>query len=87
MKPTPYTTDTSAEANEFQLAGIRAMSPQERVARGCAMSVRARRQALAAIGRTHPDLDDAGVRSMFLELAYGRDLADAIRRWQAERAP
>ena len=39
-----------------------------------------------AIRRRHPELGDAEVGLMFIELTYGKSLADDIRRWRAERA-
>ena len=80
------TADTSKEALEVQLACLRHMSSRERIRQTCAMSRRVRNMAMDAIRRRHPDLGDAEVRLMFIELTYGKSLADDIRRWSAERA-
>lgn len=79
-------TDTSDEALEVQLACLRRLSPQERVQKTCTMSRRVRNLAMDAIRRRHPGLGDVEVRLMFLELTYGKALADEIRQYCAERA-
>ncbi len=81
-----YTTDTSEEAQEIQLACLRRMSPQERIRQTCQMSRRVRDMAFDAIRRRHPELDEAEVRLAFIELAFGQHLADEVRRWSAERS-
>ena len=82
----PYTTDTSEDALEVQLACLRRMSPQERVRKTCAMSRRVRDMAMDAIRRRHPEWDDTQVRLMFIELTYGKSLADDLRSNLAGRA-
>ena len=81
-----YTVDTSKEALEVQLACLRQMSPRERVKQTLALSRRVRNMAMDAIRRRHPDMDDADVGFLFIELTYGKSLADEIRRSRAERA-
>jgi len=86
MQESDYTADTSKEALEVQLACLRQMSPGERIRQTLAMSRRVRNMAMDAIRRRHPDLKDAEVGLMFIELTYGKSLAENIRRWRAERA-
>lgn len=86
MEKRDYTVDTSKEALQVQLAGLRQMSPRERIRQTLAMSRRVRNMAMDAIRRRHPDLEDAEVGLMFIELTYGKSLADDIRRSRAERA-
>jgi hypothetical protein len=86
MQESDYTADTSKEALEVQLACLRQMSPGERIRQTLAMSRRVRNMAIDAIRRRHPDLEDAEVGLMFIELTYGKSLAEDIRRWRAERA-
>lgn len=81
-----FTTDTSPEALEVQLACLRKMCPQERIRRTCAMSRRVRKMAFDAIRRRHPELGEEEVQLRFVELTYGKLLADDIRRWKAERS-
>jgi hypothetical protein len=85
MQESDYTADTSKEALEVQLACLRQMSPGERIRQTLAMSRRVRNMAMDAIRRRHPDLEDAEVGLMFIELTYGKSLAENIRRWRAER--
>ena len=86
MKKLDYTVDTSQEALEVQLACLRQMSPGERIRQTLAMSRQLRNMAMEAIRRRHPDWPDAEVGLMFIELNYGKSLADDIRRRRAERA-
>ncbi len=80
-----YTTDTSPEAQAVQLECLRRMTPQDRIRQMCAMSRQVRNMALDAIRRRHPDLDESEVQLLFIELTYGKPLADDVRRWKAER--
>ena len=48
------------------------------------MSRRVKNMALDAIRRQHPNLSDGDVQLMFIELTYGKALADAVRSWQQE---
>jgi hypothetical protein len=81
-----YTTDTSQEALDIQLACLRQMSPQERLRRSCAMSRQVRNMAFKAIRRHHPEWSDEEVQLCFIELNYGKALADNVRRWRRERS-
>ena len=85
MKKLDYTVDTSKEAFEVQLACLRQMSPRERMRQTLAMSRQVRNMTLDAIRRRHPNSEDAEVGLMFIELIYGKSLADDIRRSRAER--
>lgn len=79
MTGSPYTTDTSPEAERLQLELIGRMTPQQRVEKMWAMSHRARQMAFAAIARRHPEYDEREIRLAFIGLTYGRQLADDIR--------
>jgi mRNA-degrading endonuclease toxin of MazEF toxin-antitoxin module len=81
-----YTTDTSQEALEVQLDCLRRMSPQERVQRSCALSRQVRNMAFDAIRRRHSEWSDEEVQLCFIELNYGRTLADHVRRWRGEQS-
>lgn len=75
-------TDTSSDALDVQLNGLRRMSPQERIAKMCSLSRRVRNMAFDAIRRRHPEFDEEEVQLLFIELTYGEPLADEIRRWK-----
>ena len=76
------TTDTSPEALAVQLECLRRMSPHERLEKVFAWSSGLREMAFAAIRRRHPEFDEAEVRLQFIDLTYGRKLADDVRRHQ-----
>ncbi|MFO0916405.1 MAG: hypothetical protein U0795_25840 [Pirellulales bacterium] len=80
------TTDTSDEALAVQLACLRQMGPRERIRQTCQMSRRVRDMAMDAIRRRHPGWGETEVRCQFLELNYGKALADAIRSRIVERS-
>ena len=85
MTSRPYTTDTSSEAHAVQLDLIRRMAPEERFRKAHAMSCRCRKMARDAIRRRYPGISEDELRLRFIELVYGRDLADEVRRWQEAR--
>lgn len=82
MDSTVYTMDTSPEARAIQLECLRRMSPHERLEKSCAMSNQVKQMAFAAIRRRHPDFNEDEVRLKFIELTYGKTLADDVREWQ-----
>lgn len=85
MSLTPYTSDTSAEAHAVQLDCIRKMTPQERIRQMCALSNQVKKMTFDAIRRRHPEFDEDEVQVRFIELTYGKTLADDVRRWKLER--
>lgn len=78
-------SDTSDEALAVQLECLRQMTPQERLRRACAWSGQVRRMAFDAIRRRLPEYSEDDVRLKFLELTYGKPLADEIRGRQVEQ--
>lgn len=86
MAKLQYTADTSDEALEVQLGCLRRMSSRERIQQTCAMSRRVRNMAMDAIRRRYPNSSDTDVQLTFIELTYGKALADDVRRCIAERA-
>ena len=61
------------------------MTPQQRIEQTCAMSRQVKRMAFEAIRRRHPDYSEDEVQLLFIELTYGKTLADDVRRWKQER--
>jgi len=84
MKTHTDVSDTSDEAMAVQLECLRRMSPHERLRRACSWSGQIRRMTFAAIRRRHPEYSDDEIRLKFIELTYGRNLADEVRGWQKE---
>lgn len=60
-------TDTSAEARAAQIAVLRGLGPSERVRIAAEMSEDARRIAIEAEQRRHPDLSPTEARRIVLE--------------------
>ncbi|MFM9025065.1 MAG: hypothetical protein ACKON7_06960 [Planctomycetaceae bacterium] len=75
------TNDTAADAEAVLIECLRRLTPLERLQKGCAMSRRAKLQAIAALRRRHPDADDEALRLRYSALAYGREIAAGARRW------
>lgn len=78
-------SDTSEEALAVQLESLRRMTPHERLRRACAWSGHVRRMALDAIRRRHSEYSEDDVRLTFIELSYGKTLADEVRVRYAEQ--
>ncbi len=74
----PYTTDTSADAEEIQLELIRRMAPPERAMKAIQMTTRLIRECKAAIRRINPTFTEQEVGIAFIELNYGKALATAV---------
>lgn len=72
-------TDTSTEAEEVQLALIRAMSGRERIRQTCVLSNHLRQMAFDSIRKRFPEMDDIENKLVFIEMTYGKSLSDAIR--------
>ena len=77
--------DTSTEALQTQLDGIRRMLPAERFSRMCSWTQQIRNMAINAIRRRHPEFSDDEIRLKFIELTYGTALARDVRRHLLER--
>ena len=73
------TTDTSPEAEEVQVALLRAMSGRDRVRQTCALTSHLRKMAFDAIRKRFPEMDASEIQLAFIELTYGKSLSDAIR--------
>ena len=86
MTSQPYTTDTSSDADAFQIELLRKQTPEQRVQKALALSSEVARQCKAAIRRRHPDYDENEVSLKFIELNYGRQLADEVRADRLQRA-
>lgn len=81
-----HANDTSAEARAVQLECLRRMTPQQRLTQTFAMSRQVKQMAFAAIRRRHPEYTEDEVQNRFIELTYGKELADDVRRWKEDRA-
>ena len=82
MNHSVTTNDTSPEALAVQLDGLRRMTTQQRIAKMSSLTRRVKNMAFEAIRRRYPELDEEEVRLLFIELTYGKSLADEIRHWK-----
>lgn len=78
-------SDTTPEAAEVQLRLLREAGVAGRVGLALRLSTEMIRASRRAIALRHPELDEQGVKLRWVELHYGQDLADRIRRHLAAR--
>jgi hypothetical protein len=78
-------TDTTLDAEQMQLHLLRDKSPSERIGLALRLSSDVIRASKRAISRAHPELTEREVGHLFIELHYGRELAEATRRYQKTR--
>ena len=81
----PYTTDTSHDADTVQLELWRSMSGQQRLQKAMSLSAKLRNMAFEAIRRRHPDFSEDQIRLKFIGLTYGEDLATAMAKQNVEK--
>jgi len=79
-------SDTAVEAASVQMDLLRAMPAAQRLNKALALSCEMMRLSKAAIRRRHPGFTEDEVRNMFIELNYGKELADQVREWRQTRA-
>lgn len=75
-------SDTSADAEAMQLQLLRAKTPAERGMLALRLSADVIHASKRAIQRAHPEFSPIEVGQMFVELHYGKELADALRAYQ-----
>lgn len=76
-------SDTTPEAEAIQLRLLREKTPAERGAMALRLSAELARVSKRAIQRAHPEFSATQVGQYFVELHYGKKLADALRNHQA----
>ena len=79
----PYTTDTTPDAERVQLELVRRMTGSERADMAITLTNEVIRQSKVAIRHRFPELSEADLKLKFIELHYGRELAEAVRQVQA----
>ena len=79
----PYTTDTSIEAELVQLELIRKADPADCAMKAIRMTTRLILECKNAIRQNHPGFSDKQVGLVFIELNYGKDLANEVRQYLA----
>lgn len=78
--------DTDLQAETIQLGLLRKATLERRVAIAASLSETAVKLATRAIRHQNPDLGDPEVLLRFVEIHYGSELAEGLRRDLARRA-
>jgi hypothetical protein len=77
--------DTSTDVSRAQLQLLRQKSPADRAALAVQLSNDVIQASKRAIARRHPELTAREVGHLFVELHYGKALADAVRQYERTR--
>jgi hypothetical protein len=77
--------DTHPEAERVQIELLRNLTIAQRFALAQALSRRTRQLAMRAIRRANPEASEEEVRLIFVEIHYGKDLADRLRAYLSAR--
>ena len=77
--------DTTLDAEQVQLRLLRDKAPAQRLAMAVRLSSEVIRLSKRAISRAHPELTPRQVGHLFIELHYGRELAEAVRLYEENR--
>lgn len=80
-------SDTDPETERVHLAMIRAAPPARRLGLAFSLSRTVMNLSRAGIARRHPGASPDEVGLIFVELNYGRELADELRAHLAARQP
>lgn len=83
MKNQLNISDTAPEAEAILLDLIRKQSPSERVQQAMSASRRVAEQCKRAIARSNPHFTEEDINLKFIEINYGKKLADEVREWLA----
>ncbi len=74
--------DTSIAAEQLQLALLRQVGPVKRVQQALHMSAEMIQLSRMALRRLHPNLSDDELGVLWIEINYGKALADKVRlKW------
>ena len=77
--------DTSPEIERVQIELLRKAGKTRRLQLGIKLSSEALETAQRAIKRAHPELSELEAKLLFVEVTYGKDLADRVRTHLAKR--
>ncbi len=78
-------SDTSPEAEKFLISLIRKQSRTQRFRQVVTLSDTMIKLSKRAIARANKHLDEDGVKLLFIEYHYGKDLADRVRKYMEQR--
>jgi hypothetical protein len=77
--------DTTPEAEEVQLELLRRKSPRERLELAMRLSTAWMRRSKEVIRNLHPEYTEPEVGEMFVEIHYGKELAEGLRECRRSR--
>ncbi len=80
-----FLSDTDVKMAAKQIELLRAAGPARRAAIAAAMTNAVIRTSRRAIQRMHPDWSELEVNLFWVEVHYGRGLADRVRAYLANR--
>lgn len=72
--------DTNEKTEKVLISIIRKKSPSQKLSQVFSLSQMAIQLSKRAIRRANPNLDDNEIKLLFIELHYGKDLANKVRR-------
>ena len=78
-----FIIDTAPEAEAVLIRLLRAKPPARRLEETVLASNRVAEQCKQAIRRMNPKLSEAEVRLRFIEINYGKDLAESVKTYLA----
>ena len=79
-----HPTDTTDDMQNAQLRLLAQMAPTQRVELALRLSRDLINASHRAIERAHPELSESDRRLLFIELHYGKELADEVRAAQRQ---
>ena len=74
-------SDTSPDAEKVQIELLRKSTVAERFAKVRALTARTVGLSKRALARANPDLSPEELKLRFVELHYGKDLAERVRKY------
>jgi hypothetical protein len=77
--------DTHPEVERVQIELLRKAGAARRLELGLSFSHDALRLAQAGIRRAHPNASEEEISLIFIEVTYGKELADRVRAYLAAR--
>ena len=72
-------TDTDPESERVQIELLRAASPTRRASLALGLSRTVIALSRRALRASHPDLPEPEIEALWVELHYGRELAEGLR--------
>ena len=81
----PQSRDTHPEIERIQIELLRKAGTQRRLQLGLELSGETLEIAQRGIRRIHPEVSELEAKLIFVEVTYGKDLADRVREYLAKR--